>query len=439
MRLNLLLGLLPLVAVCAAPLACSSSAASDDSAANNDDGGDGTDDGGDQTGDGGGSNPDGGSTGPFTPGPYPGTYPQVPNNGGGVMANFKLVVIVPSNETANGPLDFGSSFTSSNTFKAVASEYGLGAPTSMTIAGPAMSAQEYSTSQVQSYITSAISGKVTPNANTIFLVFMPATAWIGYDQDGTEVSEKGCHANDDPNAGGVGGYHVPYNAGGGWAVVQHCTGDPTHTDSQIISISASHEVIEAATDVDGQSGYSLPVVQQPSDWTSNSIWDDLLLTEIGDLCVNTEINEGSFTYQRFWSNKAAANSADPCIPAISTYFNTGTVGSDTNGWFKMTGTSMTIPVEGFSTAALAPWIFASATGTSPAQATVDGWTISVTGTGTTAGEQTIGNGDKGSVTITAPSGLQSGDFAGFELVSEATTNVPGGESYHIWPFGVYVP
>jgi hypothetical protein len=435
MRLNLFLVFLPVVAFSAVPLACSSHTTIVDDNGGGGGGDDSSGDGGDTTGDGGTTNTDGSTTGSFTPGAYPGTYPQVPNNGGAVMANFRLVVIVPSDEPTIGPSGFGSGFVASNTFAAVSSEYGLGTATATTITGPAMGSQTYDENAVQSYITSAISGKgVNPNGNTIYLVFMSPGSWITYN--GT--SEKGCHENDDPNAGGVGGYHVPYGHNGdGWGVVQHCTGDPTHTDSQIIEISASHEVIEAATDVDGQSGYSLPAVQQPSDWPNNSIWDDLLLTEIGDLCVNTQISEGVLTFQRFWSNKAAANSADPCIPAIPTYFNTGTVGGDTNGWFKMTGGSVTIPIEGFSTAALSPWIVASATGSSPAQSTTNGFTITVTGTGTSEGQQTIGNGDKGTVTITA-TGASSGDWAAFELESAATSSVPGGELFHVWPFGVVV-
>ncbi|MEO7111620.1 MAG: hypothetical protein ABI183_14365, partial [Polyangiaceae bacterium] len=342
--------------------------------------------------------------------------------------------ILPSGENTVGLNHFADTFVASATFAAVGSEYGLGTPTATTMSGGAMAAGENTTDQIQTYISSTIGG--TPASNTIYMLFMPATSWIVYGQP--EVSEKGCHANDDPNAGGVGGYHVPFGGNAAWGVVQHCTGDPTHTDAQILEISASHEVIEAATDNDGVSGYSLPPVQDPSQWPTNSIWDDLLLTEIGDLCVSTEYTEGSYTFQRFWSNKAAATKADPCIPAIPTFFNTATVGADANGWFKATGSSITIPIEGFSTAAYAPWIIASATGsTQPAQGTINGLTISVKGTGTSQGQQTIGNGEKGSVTITFASTPASGNWAAFELESAATVALSNGEEFHIWPFGVY--
>jgi hypothetical protein len=176
-------------------------------------------------------------------------------------------------------------------------------------------------------------------------------------------------------------------------------------------------------------------VQQ--DATQTSIWDDILLTEIGDLCVGTSISEGAYTYQRFWSNKAAASSADPCIPAIPTYFNAGTVGGDANGWIKATGTTVTIPIEAFSTGPLDPWVVASATGTQDYTSSGDTWTIgAVTGTGTSMGQATMGNGDKGSIVVTVPSTATSGAWAEFELVSYA--GIPG-ENQHLWPFGVYVP
>jgi hypothetical protein len=442
MRLNLLLCLIPIAAVSLTPLACSSSTTSDDSAANQDDGGDSTDDGGGTTDSGTVVKKDSGS-GPFTPGAFPSTYPQVPNNGGGVMNNFRLVTILPSNETTIGLNHFGDTFVASATLAAVGSEYGLGTPTAMTIAGPAMTAgHQYTTADIQSYIGTAISGQgVNPNGNTIYMVFVPAVAWLDYQGK----SEQGCHENGNPMAGGVGGYHVsdPYNGGGSgdaWGVVQHCTGDPTHTDAQIVEISASHEVIEAATDSDGVSGYAMQSPQQPSDWPTTSIWDDLLLGEVGDLCVPTEYTEGSYTFQRFWSNKAAATKADPCIPAIPTFFNTATVGGDANGWIKGTGSTMTIPLEGFSTAAYAPWVVQSATGsTQAAQGTIAISSIEVKGTGTVQGQPSIGNGEKGTVTITFASTPQAGDWAAFELVSSGTVALPNGETYHLWPFGVYFP
>ncbi len=428
MRLNLVVALLPILAVAITPLACSSSTTSDDSAANDDDAGD-TGDSGDTTDTGTTTKTD--ASGPFTPGAYPGGYPQVPNNGSAVMSNFNLVAIIPSGEDTVGLSAFAETFVGSATLTAVSSEYGLGTPTGSHMSGGAMTAGENTTNDIQTYITDTIG---SPAGNTIYLVFMPATSWLEYEGE----SQKGCHANDDPNAGGVGGYHVPFGGSAAWGVVQHCTGDPTHTDSQLVEIAASHEIVEAATDRDGVSGYALPAVQQASDWPTNSIWDDLLLTEIGDLCVPTEYTEGSYTFQRFWSNKAAASSADPCIPAIPIFFNTATVGADDNGWFKATGSTLTIPIEGFSTAALAPWIVASATGSSPAQATANGFVISVNGTGTSMGQPSIGNGEKGSVVINIPAAAQSGDWAAFELES-ASGGISVGENFHVWPFGVYVP
>lgn len=430
MRLRDLAPFLPIGLLVVAPLACSSTTTSNDSGGG-DAGDQGTgDDGGDTTGDGGiGSTKDAGP--PFVPGAFPGGYPQVPNNGGGVVTAMRLVSILPAGEST--VQHFGEAFPASATFAAVAAEYGLGTPAAgVTITGGAITAGQLEDNAIQSYISSTISSHsgIAPDGHTIYLLFLPTTSWLSYNGQ----SNQGCHQNGDPQAGGIGGYHVPYgNNGDGWGVVQHCTGLQGETDPQELEIAASHEVIEAVTDVDGQSGYSLPQPQQ--DPTGLSIWDDVLLTEVGDLCVNTQINDGAYTYQRFWSNTAAKSSADPCIPAIPLFFNTGTVGADSRGWFTMSGSTMTIPIEGFSTAALAPWIVASAYGPQPVQATEAGWSITVTGTGTSQGQATIGNGEKGTVTITA-SGATSGSWAEFELVSAAGIS---GESEHVWPFGVRVP
>jgi len=81
-------------------------------------------------------------------------------------------------------------------------------------------------------------------------------------------------------------------------------------------------------------------------WTQ-SPWVAALYGEVGDLCVSTQINEGSFTYQRIWSNSAAAKELDPCVPAVPAvrlreHERPAGVVHDARGWLVQ------IPVTGWS-------------------------------------------------------------------------------------------
>ena len=422
MRLTDLAPLLPIAALIFAPLACSSSA-SDDSAAQSDGGDQGGDEGGTTTGDGGTT---GDSSGPFTPGPHP-SYPQVPKNGNAIVTSPRVVAIIPGNETTPSLSGFAAAFMTSDVWTSVAGEYGLGtAQPTVTITGAANLTGSQSESAIQSYIEGYATAGNAPDGHTIYLVFLPSAAYIENDQ--------GCQTQ------GIGGYHTYFfdnfsTSTDGWAVVQHCTGTAQQglTETQWATIAASHEIAEAATDVDGQNGYAFASAQG-QDPRSFSIWDDVLLTEIGDLCVMTQVNEGAYSYQRMWSNKAAKNGMDPCAPAVTPYFNTGAVGGDTNGWFKTSGGKVDIQLEAFSNAAVADWALAAVVG----QSTESGWTGNLTSPRGGSTQHLINNNEKGTLSVSAPAGASSGSYAIFELVSEATT-ATGGEYVHIWPIGVYVP
>ncbi|MGH7281802.1 MAG: hypothetical protein ACRELY_09790 [Polyangiaceae bacterium] len=426
MRLIDLAPFLPIAAFIFAPLACSSSSGDDGVAADND-GGDQGDDGGDTTGDGG-TKKD--ASGPFTPGPHPG-FPQVPNNGGGAISNPRVVTIVPQNESTTGLSGFAAAFMASNTWKSVDTEYGLGAAgTPINLAPATTMTGDQTNTAIEQYIQTTVNATsgADPDGHTIYLVFLPAAAYIDGDQ--------GCQTQ------GIGGYHTVFDGNVGstfqssavWGVVQHCTGTAGEglTDAQWATIAASHEIVEAATDYDGYSGYAFP--QASGSPPSFNIWDDVFLTELGDLCVQTQITEGAYTYQRMWSNKAAANAMDPCAPSITPYFNTGAIGGDSNGWFSTSGGSVTIPLEAFSNVAVDDWVVEAVLG----ESTQSGWSGNVVTPGGTPAQRKINNNQKGTFTVTAPAGAGSGSYAIFELASISTTATTG-EFAHIWPIGVKVP
>ncbi|HEY8042046.1 MAG TPA: hypothetical protein VIF15_19720, partial [Polyangiaceae bacterium] len=182
-------------------------------------------------------------------------------------------------------------------------------------------------------------------------------------------------------------------------------------------------------------GYTLPTPDTSAPWTQVP-WINSVDGEIGDLCFSTQITEGAFVYQRIWSNSAAAAEGDPCVPALPgrVYENA----SAPQGWTTMApGGSVQIPFTGFAEGATPDWIIsgalytASITGftstlSSPTSTTIQGTTYATTN-----------NGRSGTLTVTAPAAAASGDWAIFFLYSQ--TLAAGGDPYHFWPVGVYVP
>jgi hypothetical protein len=207
-----------------------------------------------------------------------------------------------------------------------------------------------------------------------------------------------------------------------------------------MTIVGSHEIAEGATDPVPGNGYTLvSSIDTKQPWTQSPLVA-ALYGEVGDLCVSTQINEGNFTYQRIWSNTAAAKELDPCVPPYTQYAYVNT--SVPQGWYTMTaGGSLQIPVTGWSDRAADDWLIGAAVWTSSASAssaTVFQPTItSSTSYDTDAGDYpTTNNGKASTLTVTAP-GLGSGSWATIGIYSEPL--VYSGDPYHWWFVGVYIP
>jgi hypothetical protein len=112
----------------------------------------------------------------------------------------------------------------------------------------------------------------------------------------------------------------------------------------------SHELAEAVTDDYGA-------------WNEN---DPLVNTvaggEIADMCsfFNTTKQVGThvFTYQRIYSNKAAAADTNPCVPVPSDdviYYSVTTPQRTKTVSASKSTKTYTLPITGWSTAARSPW------------------------------------------------------------------------------------
>jgi hypothetical protein len=367
--------------------------------------------------------------GPFATAPHT-PWPVLVNNAGVVLHDMKLVIVASSGDAnAASYFSFGDALIASPWWQSFSTEYGLGTPTaSIHVTGPAITSDPTSAAMV-SYISSAVSGEpdagAGANGDTMYMLFLPP----GIDIQDSRGPNTNCQY--------YGGYHTTYDkSGDAWGVVQHCPLDGWDSDLQWMEIGASHEIAEAATDPIPDNGVTLvPNIDYQQPWTQ-SPWAVSLYGEVGDMCVETEVTEGAFTYQRIWSIAAAAKGLDPCVPAYSQYaYVNSTV---PQGWYTVTaGGSVQIPVTGWSDRATSDWIIVS-----------DIWSSSTTGfTATTtsptqyvtdAGNYpTTNNGKTSTLTFAAPAGAQSGSWAVAYIVSEPL--VYSGDPYHLWMVGAYVP
>jgi hypothetical protein len=164
---------------------------------------------------------------------------------------------------------------------------------------------------IQDHITSG--AFPPPDDQTIYVVYFPSGTSFTFD------GSKSCS--------GFGAYHYSATFSlpdggtqeGAYAIEPRCSGEP------YITLAASHELIEAATDA--HPGKVRGWVMQ--DWGWEYYGD-----EVGDLCdhpwsfdsMNVQTIDGGapFNVQRGWSNASALLGHDPCViePTDRPYFNT---------------------------------------------------------------------------------------------------------------------
>jgi hypothetical protein len=280
-----------------------------------------------------------------------------------------------------------------------------------------------------SYIQSAIAGNAAaaPDGNTMYMLYLPPGIDAIDPMSGTNTM---CQF--------FGGFHDVYDMGGNaFAVGQRCPVQGTGlSELQDLTITASHEILEAATDPTPGSGWVLGAADLQQPWTTAPT---LVAPggELGDLCLGTKWVEGGYTYQRGWSNVAAAAGGDPCVPAYpnAKYYNA----SAPQPWYMVAaGGSVTIPLTGFASGPTGDWALES----QPLSSSPTGFAASVTSATNFIAQMgmfpTTNNGRTATLTVTAPT-VASGSWAVFGIGSVPLPPASGGDSVHVWPVGVYVP
>jgi hypothetical protein len=112
-----------------------------------------------------------------------------------------------------------------------------------------------------------------------------------------------------------------------YAVIPRCPGFAKQNPNlptllSVTTASASHEIIEAATDPYPNTGAAYGDLD-----ADHELWKYMLGgAEIGDMCAQNLSSFGvsselGYAVQRSWSNQAAKSGHDPCVPQTNVYFN----------------------------------------------------------------------------------------------------------------------
>jgi hypothetical protein len=271
------------------------------------------------------------AAGTCSPMPSP---PQVVSAGGPVLSTPVFVPIFFSNDSdSSAPVSqiemFYENIGASAYWQATAA-YGVGAPASpvtpvnLTEAAPTMIDDTYADggSPLTDWLLNDINaGKIPqPQAQTIYAIHYPLT---------TTVTADGTTSCTD-----FGGYHSDIQTATAlisYAVMPRCT-MMGQSDLAVLTETASHELVEASTDP--YPDYAPAYSEVDSD---HIFWDEGDSgSEIADQCENdpeayVQFSDFPFVVQRFWSNAAANQGHDPCVPEYTggVYFNAVPVLPDT--------------------------------------------------------------------------------------------------------------
>ena len=379
--------------------------------------------------------PDGGSASggsntpppPFSEAAHP-APPQMTKNAGNVLAAPKIVpIFFSSTDPMKAQLEqFTSQLAGSAYWHAIASEYGVG---NLMVGASIVTADTppATDSALDTWLAGHFNGQngwpTAPDAQTIYTVFLPT------DQYTATGLGAACVA--------FGAYHyetaqTATNAPILYALMPRCN-KGTSVELEDLTVAASHEWIEAATDPHVVTGDAFHSVDD-----AHYVWEYVPGSEVGDMCeyVDTAIQPlvGSFYVQRAWSNAAATAGHDPCVPSTGPYLGVAPVLTDvqsittyeggtmsTRGLKLAVGASTTIEVDLFSDQQVEPW------------------TVGANDAAVIAGnaaelsfswdKKTGGNGDKLHLTITR---LKAGSATtgGSELVVGALG--PDGKAQSLW-------
>ena len=351
------------------------------------------------------------------PVPYPAFTPEMPRlqaNRGVVMKSPIFVTITWPSEAAVDKLEaFGDQIGASDYWKAITAEYGVGPAKSgpenhvRMIGEP--SPKTMTEGEAEAFVLKHVSDPTSkwpaPNDNILYVVYLPTVTHLT-----TPGGADACNS--------LAGYHSSARTDSGqrvrYAIIPACPiGGITSSDS--FTVTASHEMAEAATDPDPGSGY----VGFDNPHVAWELFQNGLGVEDGDACVEYDEStydaspEFPYTVQRQWSNVAALAGKSPCAPSPPTpYFSATPLALDpividlsaygasrrfkTNGWTVAVGETKTFDVGLYSDGPTAKWTIDAVQKGNPWYPNVGGGDVTATVKTNAYG----GNGDVATVSIT---------------------------------------
>ena len=462
--------LLAAAALIAAPviIACGSSSSGPGTGDTNGDGGTGT---GTGTGDSGSTTPTGGGdggtpSGSFQEGPHP-AFPTIKNQGVPAITAPKVVAVTfngDSNAAALG--SFVSSFGATPWWQAVTKDYAIGAATGSSVAVTATLANGYTddpsgtladggTPTFPAFVASTVTtapGMPAPDANTIYVFYMPSTSPITL-QGHTTCTETG-------------GYHSSTTSGGKtivYAVVPECANATLgsrkfKSETDFLTFASSHEIVEAASDPTASfSAAGALTAGYYNDFLTNTkddfAWNVMSDGEVADFCVDQfgftaysdTATAGSNVVQRSWSISAAAAGKNPCVPVPSgeVYFNAGPAEGSDIVIVPAANMATDVTIQAFSDGPTSGWSVVALDG-AVAQGQPSQLTLAFAG-GSMESEPglklsslpaaSVNNGTSVKLTVTLTAALdQTNPVAPAILISHDGTSLVGAKTDHYWPF-----
>jgi hypothetical protein len=259
----------------------------------------------------------------------------IPSGGGATLVSARIAVVTFAGYSFADSIEAMADFVpTSHWLAAASSEYGVGTPSvvakvRLTEAAPVFT----SATAFAAWVTA----QSLPPADFYAFVFPPDATF------------------DDPNIGALcnefTGYHDAQGTSYTFAVIGTC---PKHvaglTDAEQAEHVFAHELVEALTDPYGD-GFAARDPELPFSHVGGG--------ELADVCDGVA-REGGFVLARSWSNASAAAGADPCQPSPATYFNVTPPSLSVQ--HVAAGTSVAIPLTGFSTAETTDWVLENVLG-----------------------------------------------------------------------------
>lgn len=361
--------------------------------------------------------------------------PQVPDNGGPVVAAPKIVTITFAGYSEDATMkSFGDWIAGSSWLAQVGHDYGVDTGTHAAHVVLQMTAPTSPTDlDTQALIEQEIGNGTLPSAFDVdggsAEGGAPADAGSGvpggyvyvlfYPQGTTAGAFLGGPSTCADLGGGhyIGGYHWETQSGAyhvPYAVIPTCSDASGVEGASDLEASASHEIIEASTDPFPYTNTAYALTDPSNPWTATD-------GEVADLCEGQTVQQGGFTVQRIWSNAAAAAGTAPCIPAPAEGFYDVSPSPDTTQTVAA-GSSVTFTLTGFSTAPLPPWSLQAFAASGTFVPTLQ------------LSAATIGNGQTATLEVTVPS---TASAQGYAAVIVSSSRAPGDFNY--WPVAVAVP